>query len=248
MAFDVHVFQREGHLHVPEFYAPAAIEELDAALRRAQARAGRNAFAADASLTRVFGLSRYSDDIAAFVHDARLGMLAARLLGVRSVRLMQDVLLEKAAGRLETPWHRDAEYWAFAGAGAVTVWIPLLDIPLSMSPLRFATASHLQPSERSINPLQAMLIPFRFRIASSAFAPGDIVVHHYLTLHGAERNHARCARRALALHFIDGNARFSLPRTDAQYQHGIRCGWTRLRDGEPFPDDIAPIVYHRRNA
>ena len=236
----VRAYQRDGHVCLRGFYHADEIARLDDALTRAQKLASRPAGDADQSLTRDGFLSRQSKEVAAYVVDARLGAVAARLLGVSRVRLIHDVLFEKGWEQEETPWHRDSDFWSFTGVGALTMWIPLQDTPLSMSPLRYISGSHLNRNQHPPSRLEKALLPMRFRITSSALALGDVAVHHFTTLHSAAPNHERRARRALAVHVIDADARFRWSGDPNHVEHARRCNWDRLRDGDPFTNEIAP--------
>lgn len=239
---DLRAFRRDGHLRIPGFYREADITRLDMALRCAKQRARRPAGDADDSLIRDAFLSRQSDEVGAFATDPRLGTLAALLLGARRVRLIHDVLFEKGFGQGATPWHRDSDFWSFDGIGALTAWIPLQHTSLAMSPLRYASGSHRRPHDRPAHRFSGAFVALRYRVASSALDVGDVVLHHHRTLHGAARNREQHPRRAFAVHFIDADARFRSPRCAAQLEHAVRCGWIRLCDGDPFTDEIAPLV------
>lgn len=235
-------FQRDGHVLLRAWYAPDEIAGLDGALVRAKTRSRRLAGDADDSLRRDIFLSRLSSVVAAFVTSPRLGALAAELLGCRRVRFMQDVMMEKGGEQLPTPWHRDSDFWSFSGIGALTIWIPLQDTSPAMSPLRYASGSHLAPDPHPLNRAQIACIPLRFRVTSAPLALGDVAVHHFKTLHGAARNHETRSRRAFGIHLIDADARVRAARYPGQSEHAARCGWDRLADGERFTDDVAPLI------
>jgi ectoine hydroxylase-related dioxygenase (phytanoyl-CoA dioxygenase family) len=221
-------------------YDADEIATLNDALLRA--RGNRLAGTVDKSLTRDKFLSRRSSEVSAFVRDPRLAAMAAERLGCRRIRFMQDVMLEKDGEQVQTPWHRDSDFWSFSGIGAITMWIPLQDTSLAMSPLRYASRSHLERDPRPIRAIQKACILLRFRVTSSALALGDVAVHHFKTLHGAARNSDTRPRRCLAVHLIDADARVRAPRYPAQVEHPVVCGWDRLQDGDRFTDDIAPLV------
>jgi len=236
----VRTFQSAGHVRLDAFYETDEIARLADALFRA--RENRADGADDDSFSHNVFLSRNSAYVSTFVTDPRLGELAAELLGCRRIRFMQDVLHEVPDKR-DTPWHRDSEFWSFSGAGALTIWIPLQDTPLTMSPLRYATGSHLVTDTRPLRPLQTACIPLRYRVSSSPLRLGDAAVHHYETLHGAARNHAAGkSRRALAVHLIDADALVRTARFPRQANHAARCGWDRIQDGGRFTDEVAPLI------
>lgn len=245
LEWSVRQFQRHGHVRLRAVYTADEIARLDEALTRAQRRIRRLPGDADKSLTRDGFLSRHSSEVAAYVMDPKLGALAAQLLGSRRIRLIHDVMLEKEWGQGATPWHRDSDFWSFTGIGALTMWIPLQETPLSMSPLRYAAGSHLERDPHPLRAVERALIPVRFRVISSPLACGDVAVHHFKTLHGAARNYAPRPRRALAVHLIDGDARFVSSEGSRHMEHAQRCGWVRLKDGDLFTDEIAPLVFSR---
>lgn len=237
-------FKRDGHVRLAAVFRAPEISALDRALKEERAHQSQVTGDVDGSLARDAMSSRRSGEIAAFVRDPRLGFIAAQLLGTRSVRFIQDVLFEKNSTQSQTPWHRDSDFWSLTGVGALTLWIPLQNTSLSMSPLRFATGSHRATDPRPLRAIQKWGIPLRYRIASSALALGDATVHHYKTLHGAARNkEAGTARRSFAIHLIDGEAFVRSPRFQGQFEHAVACGWDRLRDGDRFTDDIAPLIW-----
>ena len=67
------------------------------------------------------------------------------LLEVAGVRLYHDQALFKEAGGGHTPWHADQFYWPLATDRTVTAWVPLVDVPMEMGPLAFATGSGSGP-------------------------------------------------------------------------------------------------------
>jgi ectoine hydroxylase-related dioxygenase (phytanoyl-CoA dioxygenase family) len=222
------------------FYRADEIATLADELVRA--RANRADCADGDSFSRNVFLSRSSAYVSTFVMDPHIARLAAELLGCRRIRFMQDVVHE-IPDKQHTPWHRDSDFWSFSGAGALTIWIPLQETPLTMSPLRYATGSHFVLDPRPLGPLQTACIPLRFRVSSSPLRLGDVAVHHFKTLHGAARNYAAGrTRRALSVHLIDADALIRTARFPRQIRHSARCGWDRIQDGGRFTDEIAPLI------
>ncbi len=236
-------FTSDGFVVLRGLYAPSDVERLDAALAASErsAVAGDN----DRQLRRDSFFWRRSPEVAAFACDPLLGAVAASLLDARGVRLIHDVLLEKARGQTPTPWHRDRDFWSFAGRGALTIWIPLRRTPRRMGPLRYARGSH---RVRDLGPLprsRKLLIPARFDVASYDLEAGDAVAHHYATLHSAGRNATNEMRRAFAIHLVDADARYVASNAPGHVEHARRCGWDTLTDRAAFTDEIAPRLAAR---
>ena len=235
-------FSRDGHVRLRAFFGADEIVRLGRALTVAKTRKSRLDGDADDSLTRDMFLSRFSDEVRAFVRNPRIAALAAELLGCRRIRFMQDVMMEKDGEQTETPWHRDSDFWSFSGGAALTLWIPLQDTSAAMSPLRYASGSQHTDDPHPMHALEKACIPLRFRVASSGLHLGDVAVHHYKTLHGAARNESGRSRRSLTIHLIDADAIVRAPRFPGQFEHAARCGWDRLTDGDRLSDEIAPLI------
>jgi ectoine hydroxylase-related dioxygenase (phytanoyl-CoA dioxygenase family) len=75
--------------------------------------------------------------------------------------------------------------------------------------------------------------------------PGDVIVHHYRTIHGAGGNHSRYqVRRAASLRYCGDDIRFETrPWAPKQLHHT-----QRLSDGDPLSDPDFPVVWTRRRA
>ena len=235
-------FENQGYLRLRGVFTPVEIEKITRELTAVTAECRIVATEVDFAMSSDYFLSRKSKAIASFVMNPRLGNIAAKLLRVPRVRLINDVLIGKERNQRATPWHRDSDFWSFRGAGALTFWIPLQDTPLDMAPLRFAVGSHLVPNPRVWYPVVKTFVPLRFPIASPALSIGDITVHHFKTLHGAVRNSHPSARRALVIHLIDADARFLVSRRRGHRAHARRVRWDTLRHGEALPQDLAPLL------
>ena len=241
---DVKRFKRDGHLIIRRAYDPEMLLALSDKLEAAR---GESALEKDPEARKDPNAFfwRRSPEIAKFVLDAGLGEAVTDLLGIDGTRLIHESLFEKKKGSSHVKWHRDSFFWSFAGRGAVTVWIPLQDTPLSMSPLRYASGSHLAKNTHVLKPYERFMVPFRYPIAVSPLKLGDIVIHHYETLHGAARSKETATRKALSLHLFDADARVVHSQEKGPLEHAVRCRWDRLEAGAPFPENIAPTVFRR---
>ena len=235
-------FENQGYLRLRSVFTRTEIEGLKSELTTITADCRFVPTEVDSAMSSDYFLARKSQAVAGFVMNPRLGNIAAKLLNVPRVRLINDVLIGKERNQRATPWHRDSDFWSFEGAGALTFWIPLQDTPLDMAPLRFAVGSHLVPNPRVWYPVVKTFVPLRFPIASPALSIGDITVHHFKTLHGAGRNSHPSARRALVIHLIDADARFLVSRRRGHRAHARRVRWDTLHHGEALPEDLAPLL------
>jgi ectoine hydroxylase-related dioxygenase (phytanoyl-CoA dioxygenase family) len=72
--------------------------------------------------------------------------------------------------------------------------------------------------------------------------PGDVIVHHYRTIHGAGGNHSRYqVRRAASLRYCGDDIRFQTrPWAPRQLHHT-----TRLNEGDHLSGPDFPVVWSR---
>jgi phytanoyl-CoA hydroxylase len=145
----------------------------------------------------------------------RLGPVAARMMGQRQVRLIDDNALikpPKQEGGEPTIWHQDAPNFPFDRRGFLTIWIAVDDISLDQGPLMFVPGSHRIGLLGAIDgageeiPLDSLLQPEDYAYVdapvTTALNAGDASVHDGYTLHSAGPNLTSRPRRAWGVRFI----------------------------------------------
>jgi ectoine hydroxylase-related dioxygenase (phytanoyl-CoA dioxygenase family) len=243
----------DGHLTLRGVLAPAEVAQLRAAVLRAVARvpalvptaaegdAYARAFAQHTNLWRV------DADVARFTLSPRLGNLAARLLGVRAVRLYHDQALIKQPGGGPTPWHQDKHYWPI-DRDMLTLWLPLVDVTEAMGELRFARGTHralaltAQPiSADSQRELESLIVQRGDQVvATGPMSAGDASAHLAWTLHGAGANQTKEPRAALAIIYMPDGARVLEPTNDGQ-RTDLATWLPGLHPGDLAATDLNPI-------
>jgi ectoine hydroxylase-related dioxygenase (phytanoyl-CoA dioxygenase family) len=154
-------------------------------------------------------------DFAAFVYESPAVDIAARLLGSRKVNLFFDQLFIKEPGTPEsTPWHQDRPYWPVDGDQILSVWVPFDPVTLENGGLEYVRGSHrwphfYRPGGWGDNPqLDAVMKQLEgeeppdidakrdeHELLSWDMEPGDCLVHHAMTVHGAPGNRTAATRR-----------------------------------------------------
>ena len=71
----------------------------------------------------------------------RFAKIAAELMGITGVRSYHDQALFKEPGSGPTPWHRDQHYWPIDTDQTITMWMPLVDIPVEVNSMTFVDGS-----------------------------------------------------------------------------------------------------------
>jgi ectoine hydroxylase-related dioxygenase (phytanoyl-CoA dioxygenase family) len=140
-----------------------------------------------------------------FVLHSPAAAIAGRMMGSRTVRIFHDHLLVKEPGTQErTPWHHDQPYYCVDGTQLCSIWMPLDGVARDtcveyvagshrwgqyFTPRRFVDHQHYDyapgayPSVPDIDAERE-----KYRILAWDLEPGDCIVFHGLTLHGAPGN------------------------------------------------------------
>jgi ectoine hydroxylase-related dioxygenase (phytanoyl-CoA dioxygenase family) len=275
---EILAFYRDGAAVVRSVVAPAWLERMRAAIDRALERRGEFSFDHQAKGKRgrfrddLF-LWRRDPDFEAFMRESAMPELAARVLGSKTVRFFYDQLLVKEPGTEQpTPWHQDLPYWPIRGSQIVSIWVPFDPSTIASGVVQYLAGSHLWG--RSFAPRPFGVDPGRrferqiaagglepvpdvesdrgaHRILAWDLEPGDVILHHPLTLHFAMGNGtARCRRRALSLRYVGEEARwYQNPASFlASPEFTSLRPLVELRDGEALSGELFPAVWPRPTA
>lgn len=203
----------------------------------------------DRAFLQVMNLWRESETVRAFVHGQRLAGIAARLMGVRSVRLYHDQSLYKEPSGGITPAHADQYYWPLASERTVTVWIPLQPVPLEMGPLEFYKGSHLTDlgrdlpiSDESEERITAAMEAQGFPIDSAPYALGDVSFHSGWTFHRAGANRSGRPRSVMTMIYMDAEITVAPPAN--VMQEGDLAQWLPgLKPGDRAASHLNPVLF-----
>lgn len=151
--------------------------------------------------------------------------IAGRLMGSRKVNVFHEHVLVKEPGTREpTPWHHDQPYWTVDGTQVCSIWLPLDPVPRStvveyvagshrwgrwFRPKRFAdSADHDTSAFEPIPDIEGNRD--RYELLGWDLEPGDCIVFHALTLHGAPGNPLPQRRRAFSSRWAGDDATYVL--------------------------------------
>lgn len=199
---------------------------------------------------------RTDADFDRFARRSPLPAIAAALLRSERVWLYEDSVLVKEPGApFRTEFHTDAGYFHVAGTQACTFWVPLDPAGPETGAVQYLRGSHLwdedfRPNLFSIpDPIpgtEGSVVPDVFadpqlaaRLVSFEVEPGDVVVHHYRTLHGAPANTSvERRRRAISVRYCGDDIRYQL-------RPGVPCKphHERVSDGDELGGDDCPQVW-----
>jgi ectoine hydroxylase-related dioxygenase (phytanoyl-CoA dioxygenase family) len=269
-------YEAEGQWTSPVLFTPAEITRFLDATERVVAgrhRSGRAPMLCLPSEPGPHDLRKIDNawwadpDLAALATDARLGEIAAALLGASSVRLWQDQLLYKPpGGPSETTigWHQDWASWDTVASHAafVTAWVAFDDVDDDNGAMQIIRASHtwgLVPGASNFfgTDRDAQLARLGDSPAARAqdyartvesrsivMRAGQVSFHHPLTFHGSGPNTSDRMRRSLAIHFVDAEvSAVSEPGIWQHYNLALFLEHGGLLGERYRFDDLCPTVF-----
>lgn len=188
----------------------------------------------------------------AVIEQSAAGAIAAQVMRSKRAQFFHEHVLVKAPSTSKpTPWHQDAPYYFVDGQQSVSFWIPL-DPVSEDNTLRFVKGSHRW--KKPVKPVRWASggdfyegesdsyqgIPDDDTIEQSgnvvgwAMQPGDAVLFHFSTVHGARGNHSERERRAFSMRWVGDDARYvarpgrtspPFPGHDMQSGQRLREDW-----------------------
>jgi Phytanoyl-CoA dioxygenase (PhyH) len=182
--------------------------------------------------------------------DSPLPKIAARLSGSSKLYLYDDQLLVKPPGTMErTAWHQDQGYDHIAGEKVCAIRLPTRRETPELGLIQYLRGSHSSGKIYKVNyfisdataPEDAgESIPSieghesEFDIVTFKPEPGDLVVHHLRTLHGAGGNSSEIhSRRAVTFRYAGDDVRYFYRQFAPPAQRP-----SNLRDGDSL--DLEP--------
>jgi hypothetical protein len=257
---ELSLFERDGVLLLRGLVGAAWVERLQAAAERAVAgRKGKPRIIDRADdpgrmLMSVY-LWRDDPDFEDFIYESPAIGIAAQLLRTDELRFFYDQLFVKEPlTRAPTYWHHDLPFWPIRGEDVLSFWLALSPVSTQTSGLVYLAGSHRwgktyqahTPDDdvRFQDPALEPCPDFdrehdpALRRLEFTLEPGDVLVHHPLTLHAAGGNASHDRRRvALSSRYFGPNAYWdprphtmTVPETDA------------LRPGERPHGPSFPVV------
>lgn len=229
---EVAAFGEHGWVHLAGLIAPdtaagvlARVQERMGADAGAEVRGDYAAAGAPATLQRAWrnydAPSRDDEWIHELCFSPGLARVTTRLMGDRDARFLADSVLCKlpaaqAGGR--TPWHNDLMTFPLDRAGALTIWIALVDCPPEKGTLRYLSGSHRErPLGRYAQRDDGVDVvtdhPWLLERYEESpplhLRAGDALVHDMMTIHSARENATDSPRWVYATHRFPADALYT---------------------------------------
>lgn len=187
--------------------------------------------------------------------DSDLPEITAQLLGSQTVHFWEDTTFVKTPGtRQKTAFHQDYAYFQISGEQCVVVWAPLDRAGPQNGVTRYVRGSHKWGKVYAPNLVIAQTTTTgatdeqlpdieghedEYDIVSFDVAPGDVIIHHVMTVHGAGGNMSTRDRRALSFRYCGDDVRY-YDRPGAIPQNGVSH---QLQDGDRLHAHDYPLVF-----
>ncbi len=243
-------------------HATVDITGMAEALRRdgAKEQLLEDAMAADQQRGRYLLVS-WSDDpaIRRFETSSMVPEIAAQVLRSKSVDLLTEQILVKEPGApTRTAFHTDEPYFNIEGDKACSAWVPLDTVTLDSGAMGYIRGSHrwtqnflpnffvsqaTTAPEGTFGRVKLPDIeghPEDFDLVYYETEPGDVVLHHYRTVHGSGGNTtANRRRRAITVRYCGDDIRWQpsglASRTLPAFQNSLQPGEPLSNAADHFP-------------
>lgn len=251
--------RRDGHVLLREVCSPDELAIYRAAIQKAAQRYNTETRPLEERDTygkaflQIMNLWALDEAVEKFSMARRFAKIAADLMGVDGVRLYHDQALFKEPGGGPTPWHQDQYYWPLDTDNTITMWMPLVDIPLEVGSMTFGTGTHrggylgeLEISEKSDRVYEQMIADKNIALKNyGAMKAGDATWHYGWTLHGAPANPTPRVREVMTIIYIADGARVTDPAGNLNRQDDLKNWMPGLAPGDLIDTRLNPLVYHR---
>jgi ectoine hydroxylase-related dioxygenase (phytanoyl-CoA dioxygenase family) len=158
-----------------------------------------------------------NDDFRRFAQESPLPQIAAQVMESERINFFYDQLLVKEPDTVErTPWHQDLPYWPLKGEQIISLWVPKGSHRWSswFQPQSFSSNPRAREPEHTFadqfDPLPDLdADPETYVQLCWELGPGDLILHHPRTVHGASGNRSSSQRRrAIAMRYTGDDARY----------------------------------------
>lgn len=202
---------------------------------------------------QMWNLWRVDEGVRRFVLARRFAKIAADLMGVDGVRIYHDQAIFKEPGGGPTPWHQDQFYWPLDSDKTITMWMPLVDVPIEVGTMNFVSGSQrlgylgdYAISDESDASFAAMIEERQLEIEThGAAAAGDATFHAGWMLHNAPANRTENMREVMTVIYFADGMRVTEPTNDSQ-RTDIDRWLPELAPGDIAATELNPLVYSRK--
>jgi ectoine hydroxylase-related dioxygenase (phytanoyl-CoA dioxygenase family) len=203
-----------------------------------------------------------------FLLRPELAEALARISGTKTLRLWFDLTFIHHGGSggeagVGTPWHHDIAAFTFKGEQLPSLWMALTPADAQRSRLEFISGSHKtvpgfyrtpdnpRPADGSddgfldLPDFDAQVAAGTAKLLTWDYEPGDAVVIHPYTIHGARGNSGGAHERRVAIttRWLGDDVRF-LPTNWAKASQAVGIAKSGLHLGSRAQGEYFPLVWN----
>lgn len=210
---------------------------------------------ADGAFILVNNGTRDYKDLRRIALESPLAEAAGALFETSKINFLFDQIFIKQAGAsTRTAFHQDQGYFRVDGQQCATFWTACERVDMKNGAMGYVKGSHnwetYAPnafvSQMTMDTHGLPTLPDiegnedDYDIVYYEVEPGDVIVHHYRTVHGARGNvSANRGRRSAAIRF-GGDDLTYLNRPSAPEEFPVDSS---LNDGDPLDGDVFPVAW-----
>lgn len=239
-------YREKGHVLIKEALLKDEVLNIRQQIRDEVYLSARNLAEDQYLKTFLFDMNLWERNniIKKFIFNEKIAKIAADLMGVEKVRLLNDAAYFKKPHNLQTKWHYDLDFYPLNTSNVVTAWIPLLDLPAEIGSMNFITSSHLLNYEnKSIKQIMKEVILKRYKEESyGALNIGDVTFHSGLTLHNAAENKTSITREVITITYYEDDSCIIDPRDHETKSYYLNRFFPGLKPGDKAETYLNPIL------
>jgi len=203
----------------------------------------------------------YNEDFRDLALKSPLGRLAAECMRSQHAAVLWDFfLIKEPHSGPKTYWHQDYGFNWMEGWQNISTWIPLDFVTIESGAVEYVRGSHrwgirseAHVPGKSLKDIAGQSdggdeLPDieqnrkSYDIIHFDTEPGDCVMHHWLTIHGAPENKSDRRRRALCHRIAGDDSVYKIRRNPFAFKPPID---PHLMDGQRIPEDhdVFPTVW-----
>lgn len=227
-------FDRDGYVYLPGFLSPKEVKDVNEKLEefiqlKVSQMAAHEVKYEDkndpATLKLIQDLNKYDPFFSKLLFDSKFKSIAEDLLEEEVIGKTIEYFNKPAKIGKATPPHQDGYYFMLNPVSAVTMWMALEDVDQENGWVSYVQGSHLKgmrPHSKTETIGFSQGIPdfgLKEDMENEVFfptQPGDLLIHHALTIHRASPNTSpNRSRKAMGLIYFGASAREDLAAKEA---------------------------------
>ena len=245
----VDFFQENGYIQIDDVLSSSEVVDLRKAVEEATGLP-QKFYLRHEQFDQYANLWTIHEGVRRHVLSPRLADFARRLSRSSRIRIWSDQLLVKMPGGRPSYWHQDVPLWAMIERGALSCWMALVDVTVSMGCMqfipRFAPLGTLRLEDNcrarlleTLDGLRLLVPEDKHHCLQPVKVPlkaGSCTFHDGLMMHYAGPNRTDRPRLGLVTHYVPDGTTFS----------GINSSFMTdaagLLAGQPIEGDLFPVV------